>query len=750
MNIYDKVFLVNLKVRHDRLAFMKYKLRKSGIENYSVVSAVNGYSDEMIKLFDMYKNRKYYYGIITSPGAIGLIYTWKKMLKESIKSGYKRILILEDDVYFHKNFLIKLKDNVETHEKFNIVMLGGNQLRWDKEQTNMILSDNKYYYSDDKWCCTYGTYGISLDRQAINVIYNAIKGDLHETSMTIDVCINTFVRNKKISGVILYPNIIIPETRDSDNMGTRKLIDISTGRNWILNNYEFINLYDEIIQLREKHINPRQNKNLKINDLTNTELKYIYDGKQTPFVFIIPSYNNEEWVEQNLLSVIKQKYYNWRAIYIDDNSDDKTYEIAKNIIKQHNMEHKFILIRNNKQKFQTYNRYMAYMSCCPEEVCIALDGDDWLAHNNVLNVLNQEYKSNDLLVSYGHFAYYDNGKMTFISGKYEFPQSVIDNNSYRQHGWITQHLRTFKAEVIQKIPIEQLKDQHGNWLSRCSDMAEMFWVLENSNGRHKNIGSLLCVYNKDNSINHSNSYYNEDSASREELIKYVRSHKPTVIQNKTTNKKKSKSDNKVKITKTNSGVQNILSNYTMKHCYYQLEFIQSETFIIPRHTETHYSCNNHAYFKINVKLTNNCNYNFTVKSNDNVFKINHYKKIKTNEYEITVTPQKLLSDLDIYYFTLTAQCTEYPYKKFESQNFNVYTYNNIIYTKIRYRMHVDIFPKDHNQEVRQISRSRWRLFNDCQLIKYLPFYIFKREKIYYAKFAFNEKILDVFISTYRY
>jgi teichuronic acid biosynthesis glycosyltransferase TuaG len=47
------------------------------------------------------------------------------------------------------------------------------------------------------------------------------------------------------------------------------------------------------------------------------------------FVFIIPSYNNQDWYKYNIKSINKQSYNNWRAIYIDDNSTDNTLELVK-------------------------------------------------------------------------------------------------------------------------------------------------------------------------------------------------------------------------------------------------------------------------------------------------------------------------------------------------------------------------------------------------------------------------------------
>ena len=63
------------------------------------------------------------------------------------------------------------------------------------------------------------------------------------------------------------------------------------------------------------------------------------------FVFIIPSYNNENYVSKNLYSIINQLYNNWFIIYVDDNSDDNTYEIVSKIIKENNICNKTKLIK---------------------------------------------------------------------------------------------------------------------------------------------------------------------------------------------------------------------------------------------------------------------------------------------------------------------------------------------------------------------------------------------------------------------
>ena len=47
------------------------------------------------------------------------------------------------------------------------------------------------------------------------------------------------------------------------------------------------------------------------------------------FIILIGSYNNEAWVSFNLDSIFTQTYKNFRVVYYNAASTDKTYQIAK-------------------------------------------------------------------------------------------------------------------------------------------------------------------------------------------------------------------------------------------------------------------------------------------------------------------------------------------------------------------------------------------------------------------------------------
>ena len=62
---------------------------------------------------------------------------------------------------------------------------------------------------------------------------------------------------------------------------------------------------------------------------------------------IIPCYNAEKWIEESITSALNQTYENTEVIFVDNESTDNSYEIAKEIQK------------NNKslQLFSTPNLY---------------------------------------------------------------------------------------------------------------------------------------------------------------------------------------------------------------------------------------------------------------------------------------------------------------------------------------------------------------------------------------------------------
>lgn len=212
-------------------------------------------------------------------------------------------------------------------------------------------------------------------------------------------------------------------------------------------------------------------------------------------VVIIPSYNNEEWVIRNLESVLGQNYTNYRIIYINDCSNDKTIEKIESIIDL--FDNKLVIISNRYRRGALANIYYSIMSCDDFEIIITLDGDDWFADSNVLSYINQIYSDLDVWMTYGQFRIYPSNHEGFCA---QVPKDIVEVNNYRRSPWTTSHLRTFYAKLFKKInPFDLLyKDE---FYKVAWDLAIMYPMLEMSGNHARFIPEILYIYNTANAIN---------------------------------------------------------------------------------------------------------------------------------------------------------------------------------------------------------------------------------------------------------
>lgn len=218
---------------------------------------------------------------------------------------------------------------------------------------------------------------------------------------------------------------------------------------------------------------------------------------EKPMVIVIPSYNNKEWYQRNLDSVMTQNYDNYRVIYVDDASSDGTGKLVREYIRVNDAEHYVTLIENTNRVGALANLYKMISSCDKNEIIVTVDGDDWLINRDVLKYLNKVYSDPNVWMTYGQFIAYPSNSVGFAS---QVPQEVIEQNAFRSHGGSVTHLRTFYAGLFHKIKKEDLIYE-GKFYPMAWDTAILVPMLEMSGKRSKYIPQALYVYNWSNPIN---------------------------------------------------------------------------------------------------------------------------------------------------------------------------------------------------------------------------------------------------------
>lgn len=210
-------------------------------------------------------------------------------------------------------------------------------------------------------------------------------------------------------------------------------------------------------------------------------------------IILTTTYNCSNYVERSLLSIMSQKYKDFTCYILDDVSTDNTKDVIKKTIKD---DSRFILIENHTKFFQpgNYDQVINWRGLDGDEVCVEVDGDDWLPNPNVFDIVNETYKDKNVWMTSGSFKYQD--------GRNGFAQPPTSFENIRKQTFTLSHLRTWKSWLWKKIKEEDLRDENGNYWNVAGDLSFMFPMFEMSGQEHyRFLPSINYIYNELNPIN---------------------------------------------------------------------------------------------------------------------------------------------------------------------------------------------------------------------------------------------------------
>jgi glycosyltransferase involved in cell wall biosynthesis len=195
------------------------------------------------------------------------------------------------------------------------------------------------------------------------------------------------------------------------------------------------------------------------------------------FKFIIPSYNNSDWIDYNIASVLNQTYTNWEVIYIDDNSSDDTLKKVTELVGNNP---KYTIISNKENKSGVCNFFGQFPLINDDDIVVHLDGDDWLIDEFVLENLNNLYNKTDCWMSYG-------GLVAWDGSNYFQPFPLNTHHSdfvhkyklYRHDVWRASHLQTYRGFLFKSIDLNVVKDlKNKQYYWHAADLAWQYAYME--------------------------------------------------------------------------------------------------------------------------------------------------------------------------------------------------------------------------------------------------------------------------------
>jgi glycosyltransferase involved in cell wall biosynthesis len=209
-------------------------------------------------------------------------------------------------------------------------------------------------------------------------------------------------------------------------------------------------------------------------------------------IILTTLYNCETYIERALKTIKSQTYTNFKCYILDDLSTDNSVRVAKAFIQN---DDRFILVTNTVKMYQPGNYDQIIRNLSNDEICVEVDGDDYLPDNQVFERIKKVYDDQSIWLANGNFIYHD-GRQGFAKEPSSF------ENIRNLVPFSLSHIRTWKAFLWNKIRQEDLKDSIGNYWQVAGDLAFMFPMFEMAGREHyKFLQEINYIYNEANPLN---------------------------------------------------------------------------------------------------------------------------------------------------------------------------------------------------------------------------------------------------------
>jgi glycosyltransferase involved in cell wall biosynthesis len=203
---------------------------------------------------------------------------------------------------------------------------------------------------------------------------------------------------------------------------------------------------------------------------------------------IVPCYNQAQYLDECLQSVIAQTYKNWECIIVNDGSPDNTEAVAQEWCKK---DHRFIYLKKENGGLSSARN--AGLKIAKGDYIQFLDSDDLLHKNKLQKQITHLNETTDIVIC--DFFPFDHDSGDFLKIRYMNP--FPNEQNYKNDviiKWETElsipcHCILFKKELLKQdaqLQFDESLPNHEDWV---------FWVklFYNSKGIH-NINEVLVSY----------------------------------------------------------------------------------------------------------------------------------------------------------------------------------------------------------------------------------------------------------------
>ena len=212
-----------------------------------------------------------------------------------------------------------------------------------------------------------------------------------------------------------------------------------------------------------------------------------------------------------------QSYDNWRAVFVDDVSDDQTGQVIEDISKSLNLGDRVKVVRREEKFGETRNTLEEIKEIDDKEVVCRLDGGDWLTENDTLFYMDEIYRKYDPGVAW------TNHRWSYTANNISAPLSLKEGQTVYEHPWVSSHLKTFRAKNLKTVPKKNFLDENGDWIMIGCDQTVFLPMMHMCFQEKRNLVHLpLVCYHYNIDLENPNLFKSDRSLKQRDMALWVR------------------------------------------------------------------------------------------------------------------------------------------------------------------------------------------------------------------------------------
>lgn len=168
----------------------------------------------------------------------------------------------------------------------------------------------------------------------------------------------------------------------------------------------------------------------------------------------ILTYNQQDFIQSCLVSILSLKYENLEIIISDDCSKDNTVDIIKNFVKNNQTNHEIILNFNQVNLGLAGNFNRTFEELASGDYFIILGGDDIIAEDYLDRCLKHLNNTDLMMIDFNAVTINDKGEQLGIASKIDFQSKIYSLKDYLNFAEISTFApgRLFKKELVKNFP----------------------------------------------------------------------------------------------------------------------------------------------------------------------------------------------------------------------------------------------------------------------------------------------------------